>query len=141
MYHCASAATLLASASEHKSSALVSSALLSSQHMLDPMMTKLLRQGNPMSFELHPDDPRDYCCPDEKGLLRRSVIWINLNSPKWSYPKFLQRSCLLGLRPQSFNKRIVYPRGLSALSFAKLGSWSENDEVRRNYSFTNSFAD
>ena len=31
MYHCASAAALLASASEHKSSALVSSALLSSQ--------------------------------------------------------------------------------------------------------------
>ena len=31
MYHCASAAVLLASASEHKSSALVSSALLSSQ--------------------------------------------------------------------------------------------------------------
>ena len=32
MYHCASAAALLASASEHKSSALVSSALLFSQH-------------------------------------------------------------------------------------------------------------
>ena len=34
MYHCASAAALLASASEHKSSALVSSALLSSQQVL-----------------------------------------------------------------------------------------------------------
>ena len=33
MYHCASAAALLASASEHKSPALVSSTLLSSQHL------------------------------------------------------------------------------------------------------------
>ena len=34
LYHCASAAALLVSASEHKSSVLVSSALLSSQHFL-----------------------------------------------------------------------------------------------------------
>ena len=50
--------------------------------MLDPMMKKLLCRGKPMSFKLHPDDPHNYCCPDKKGLLQRSVIWINLNSPK-----------------------------------------------------------
>ena len=82
MYHCASVAALLASASEHKSSALVSSAMLSSQHIAPevghtkfrPMRADLWSVGKviqELCMLCRPSPARDWLLSVSKQLLNK----------------------------------------------------------------------
>ena len=80
MYYCASAAALLASASEHKSSALVSSALLSSQQLdhkkMNPWLSPFMGIGSTLIPSLDKRVLIHFACLQQSYTVAQKTVQV-----------------------------------------------------------------